>query len=47
MLLTSSSLVLINITSSLVHVIVMPYVGIALALLLYELRTRTGGRGSR
>ena len=40
MLLTSSSLFLINVTSSLVYVIVMPYVGIALSLLLYDLRTR-------
>ena len=40
MLLTSSSLFLINVTSALVYVIVMPYVGIALALLLYDLRTR-------
>jgi hypothetical protein len=38
--LTPSSLSLINVISSLVYVVVMPYVGIALALLFYDLRRR-------
>jgi hypothetical protein len=40
--LTSSSLAFINLISSLVYVAVMPYVGIALALLFYDLRRRLG-----
>lgn len=40
---TSSSLALINLISSLAYVAVMPYVGIALALLFYDLRSRVGG----
>jgi hypothetical protein len=42
--LTSSSLAVINVVSSLVYVIVMPYVGIALALLFYDLRGREAER---
>lgn len=38
--LTPSSLSLINVISSLVYVLVMPYVGIAIALLFYDLRRR-------
>jgi hypothetical protein len=38
--LTPSSLSLINVISSLVYIVVMPYVGIALALLFYDLRRR-------
>jgi hypothetical protein len=38
--LTPSSLALINVISSLVYIVVMPYVGIALALLFYDLRQR-------
>jgi hypothetical protein len=38
--LTPSSLSLINVISSLVYVVVMPYVGIAIALLFYDLRRR-------
>ena len=38
--LTSSSLSLINVISSLVYVVVMPYVGVAFALLFYDLRHR-------
>ena len=38
--LTPSSLELINVISSLVYIVVMPYVGIALALLFYDLRHR-------
>jgi hypothetical protein len=40
LLLASSSLALINVISSLVYVVVMPYVGIAIALLFYDLRQR-------
>ena len=39
--LTSSSLAVINIISSLVYAVVMPYVGITLTLLFYDLRART------
>jgi hypothetical protein len=38
--LTSSSLELVNLVSSLVYVFVMPYAGIAIALLFYDLRRR-------
>ena len=38
--LTSSSLAAINVISSLVYVVVMPYVGVAFALLFYDLRHR-------
>jgi hypothetical protein len=38
--LTSSSLEFVNLVSSLVYVFVMPYAGIALALLFYDLRRR-------
>ena len=40
--LTSSSLEFVNLVSSLVYVFVMPYAGIALALLFYDLRRRYG-----
>jgi hypothetical protein len=38
--LTSSSLAVIDIISSLVYAVVMPYAGIAIALLFYDLRRR-------
>jgi hypothetical protein len=38
--LTPSSLVVVNLISSLVYVLVMPYAGIALSLLFYDLRRR-------
>jgi hypothetical protein len=38
--LTSSSLAVIDVISSLVYVVVMPYAGIAIALLFYDLRRR-------
>jgi hypothetical protein len=40
LLLTGSSLAVINIISSLVYVFVMPYVGIAISLLFFDLRRR-------
>ena len=39
---TSSSLSLINMISSLVYVVVMPYAGVAITLLFYDLRRRAG-----
>ena len=39
--LTSSSLEFVNLVSSLVYVFVMPYAGIAIALLFYDLRRRS------
>jgi hypothetical protein len=41
--LTSGSLVVINLVSSLVYVVVIPYAGIAIALLYYDLRRREQG----
>jgi ABC-type multidrug transport system fused ATPase/permease subunit len=38
--LTSSSLAVIDIIGSLVYAVVMPYAGIAIALLFYDLRRR-------
>ena len=38
--LTSSSLAVIDVISSLVYAVVMPYAGIAIALLFYDLRRR-------
>ena len=40
--LTSSSLAVIDLISSAVYVFVMPYVGLAIALLFYDLRQRVG-----
>ena len=45
--LSSSSLAFINVISSLVYALVMPYAGIALALLFYDLRRREAERPSR
>ena len=41
--LTPSSLGVVNLISSIVYVFVMPYAGIALALLFYDLRRRKAG----
>jgi hypothetical protein len=43
LLLTSSSLPLVNLVSSLVYAVVVPYAGIAIALLFYDLRRRKAG----
>ena len=40
--LTSSSLAVIDLISSVVYVFVMPYVGLAIVLLFYDLRQRVG-----
>ena len=40
--LTSSSLAVIDLISSVVYVFVMPYVGLAIMLLFYDLRQRVG-----
>ena len=45
--LTSSSLAFVNAISSLVYVIVMPYAGIAIALLFFDLRRREAGEEPR
>ena len=41
--LTSGSLALINLISSLVYALVVPYASIAMALLFYDLRRRKAG----
>jgi hypothetical protein len=41
--LTSGSLVVINLISSLVYAVVVPYAGIAITLLFYDLRCRQAG----
>jgi hypothetical protein len=41
--LTSSSLAVINLISSLVYAVVVPYAGIAITLLFYDLRRRYAG----
>ena len=43
LLLTSSSLAFVNLVSSLVYAVVVPYAGIAIALLFYDLRRRKAG----
>ena len=46
MFLTSSSLSFVNGISSLVYVVVMPYAGIAIALLFFDVRRRAAGKES-
>jgi hypothetical protein len=41
--LTSSSLAFVNLVSSIVYAVVVPYAGIAIALLFYDLRRRKAG----
>jgi hypothetical protein len=43
LLLSSSSLAFVNLVSSLVYAVVVPYAGIAIALLFYDLRRRKAG----
>jgi protein-S-isoprenylcysteine O-methyltransferase Ste14 len=43
LLLTSSSLAFVNLVSSLVYAVVVPYASIAIALLFYDLRRRKAG----